>query len=102
MSDDNEIISDALTDAGNELLSYVNKVKQKREKMAEDNLFSQEGEPTSDVVEESPTPTENEDMAKMAASIREELSNIMKVSKLIVTKMNELEERIVKLENKSS
>ena len=102
MSDDNEIISDALTDAGNELLSYVNKVKQKREKMAEDNLFSQEGEPMSDVVEESPTPTENEDMAKMAASIREELSNIMKVSKLIVTKMNELEERIVKLENKSS
>ena len=101
MSDDNEIISDALTDAGNELLSYVNKVKQKREKMAEDNLFSQEGEPMSDVVEESPTPTENEDMAKMAASIREELSNIMKVSKLIVTKMNELE-RIVRLENKSS
>ena len=81
----------------------MNKVKQKREKMAEDNLFSQEGElHKSDVVEESPTPTENEDMAKMAASIREELSNIMKVSKLIVTKMNELEERIVKLENKSS
>ena len=102
MSDDNEIISDALTDAGNELLSYVNKVKQKREKMAEDNLFSQEGEPMSDVVVEPPTPTENEDMAKMAASIREELSNIMKVSKLIVTKMNELEKRIVKLENKFS